>query len=207
MDYDELQLVAPIAKQMMKQCYEASRKSTCLSRSTGALLELQDGSTFFGSNGDKAAPCIECTRDTSVEMLQYVTCPSRYAESEAMLQALICDKDVQNAKLFTNATSFDMLGRDLIIGFRIGEVYFRGRKNGRLLNKEKLYLNQMASKGIKLFKLGENLEEIVAEKTNISVPRKEQVKSVEFWFDVIYDGAFREGMKLLLKNKRNSQAL
>jgi deoxycytidylate deaminase len=234
MDYDELRELVPGVKMMIERCHYASKKSTCRTQQIGAVLDICNPSTFqvssksreasysyesspdlvfLGSNGSKAEPCIECTMDTSVPGLEYLTCPSMGAEGDVMTRAFNNTKDLRNAKLFTTGTPYDRLCKDLIIGFKIGEVYFNDQNNGVPNKQENIYIAQMALNGVKLFQLkDEELEEIVADSENLSAAKDKNimpVESVEFWQNVFHDESYREALKkgLLKKKSANSQNL
>ena len=210
--YRDTSIAPKSVNDLFDRCYELSKTSTCNKRDVGAVLQLSNEDLFEGSNGSKEHPCKlmgpeYCTRDSSVGTLEYLTCPSYCAEGEAILKAYLQEQDLENAKLFTTGFPCQRC-KDLIIHFKLGEVYFSTYKNGSPRLFEELYAAEMTSRGIKVFEtieteLGYALNKIVFERGFELFARNARITPGESWLKLFLDETYRNNMLHLLQWLKN----
>ncbi len=194
---------------LFEMCDVLRELSTCNKRQVGAGLQLTNGMVFEGSNGSKEESCKAkgseyCTRDKSVGVLEYLTCPSLCAEGEPMLDAYILQQDLKNARLFTTGFPCQRC-KDLIIHFEIGEVYFGAYKEGSPRMYEDLYAAEMTSRGIKVFEWVKTeaeyiLKELVFNREFETFARNAMITPGDAWLRLIFDERYRKNIRAILED-------
>ena len=199
-------------KLFMDLCYEASETSTCNKRQVGAILVLENGRYYDGSNGNKRHSCKaagpnHCTRDERTFGLEFLTCPSVCAEGEVMLQALFAGEEQGGGRLFTTGFPCERC-KDLVIHFGISQVYFSNYKNGQPRLYEALYAAQMVTRGVSLYQYTEMDGHPVVERTTfnpdmLSFARMSAITPGDSWLGLMLDPRYRHEVASLAHARRD----
>src|SRR4030042_5408228 len=192
---------------LLQKCREYSQNSSCNVRQTGAALVLQTGETYIATNGRQSDSCKEkgpdyCQRDKSIDALEYITCPSLCAEGNVMIGALSENNDLTDSTLVT--TDFPCQRcKDLIMYFRISELYFAAYKEGEPRFYEGFYSAQMTSRGVSVNEVlvSEEGDPEYVIRTHKHDPGVEEFAlwstgtSGESWLRLMFDGEYREWIR------------